>query len=213
MPPINKTLQSPALTDAVFSMRDEIFRSLNCVRIGRIQSFDATKKTAEVQILTKRVLPNGNIVSYPPLVDCPVFTLQGGGAAIEMPIAQGDQCIVLFSDRNIDAWYQNGSEAAPYNSRCHDISDGIVLIGINALTSTLEDYSATELKILFGGALVALNNADLITIRNQTTSLLTVINGLIDVLTAIQVTGPLPLTPAAIAALNAYKLTVATLLY
>lgn len=208
-----KTVQAPDLTDALYSLRSEIFRSLNCVRIGLIQSFNPTRKTAEVQILIKQVLPNGNTVSYPLLVDCPVFTLQGAGGGIEMPIAKGDQCIILFSDRNIDAWFKNGSEAAPFDDRCHDLSDGIVLVGLNALTSTLEDYADDEIKLFWGGAKIGINDTDLITIRNQTTSLLTVINGLIDVIAALQVNPTVALNSASIAALNAYKTTVAALLY
>ncbi len=178
-----------------------------------IQSFDGVKKTAEVQILTKRVLPNGSIQSYPPLVDCPVFTLQGGGGAIEMPITKGDQCIILFSDRNLDAWYKNGATAAPFDQRCHDLSDGIVLVGLNALTSTLADYASDELKITYGTGKIAVNNVNLITIRNGTTSLLTLVSGLIDVIAAITDANNVALSGASIAALNAYKTVLASLLY
>jgi hypothetical protein len=213
MTPINKTLLNPNFTDTLFSLKDDIFRSLNCVRVGEIQSFDGVKKTAEVQILTKRVLPNGKVQSYPLLVDCPVFTLQGGGGAIEMPITKGDQCIILFSDRNLDAWYKNGSEAAPFDSRTHDLSDGIVLVGLTALTSTLADYTDEELKIIYGGAKIAINNLDQITIRNQTTSLLTLLDGLIDVIAGITDANNVPLSGTSIAALAAYKTVLATFLY
>lgn len=224
----NKTVSDPGLTDTLLSLKTDIFRNMNCVKIGQIQSFDATKHTAKIQILFKRVLPNNTIANYPILVDCPVFTLQGGGSAIQMPIAAGDQCIILFSDRNIDAWFKNGASAAPINARSHDIADGIALVGINSIVSTLPANPADTLKFIYqsaflsftggnvkltsaGGAEIDLDAA-IVTIKNTTTSLLVLLNGLIDVLKTLQVTGPLPLTPASIAALEAYKLQLAVLL-
>jgi len=224
----NKSLMPPELFDVIQTLKLDIFRTMNCVKIGRIQSYDSATATATIQILFKRVLPSGVVTSYPLLIDCPVFTLQGGGAAIQMPIAAGDQCIILFADRNIDAWFKNGDEAAPIDARSHDISDGIALVGINALTSSLTPapsdtfvFTYAGASLNFEGGNVSLKSdggaeidleAEIITIKNDTTTLLTVINGLISLIETIQVVGPISLTPASIAALEAYKTQVAVLL-
>jgi len=202
----------PGLTDAFSNFKLDVFRSINCVKIGKIQSFDGTKKTATIRLLFKRVLPDGRIASYPILVDCPIFTLQGGGGAIQMPIVAGDQCIVLFADRNIDAWFKTGSESAPLNSRSHDLSDGIAVVGINSLTSSLESYVSGKARFFYQGAEIDLAGG-IITIKNTMTTLLTLINGLIDVIAAVStVPGGGPLNAASITALNAYKIQLATLL-
>lgn len=209
---ISKDIIAPELYDSLITLKNDIFYSLNAVKIGMIKAFNPSTKTAVVQILFKRVLPDESIMSYPVLVDVPVFTLQGAGSGLQMPIAAGDACIILFSDRNIDAWFQNGSEAAPNDARVHDISDGIALVGINALTSTLAAYQPGLVRLFHvGGAEVDLSGS-LVAIKNQTTSLLLILSGLIDVLTTLQVNGPLPLTAPSIAALQAYKLQLATLL-
>ncbi len=135
-----KTVMDPELTDTLAALKLEIFRTINCVKIGQINSFDAEKKTVQARILFKRVLPDNTITDYPILVDCPVFTLQGGGGALQFPISAGDQCLILFSDRNIDAWFSTGSANAPFNARCHDIADGFALVGVNAINSPLQDY-------------------------------------------------------------------------
>lgn len=207
-----KSIMDPALPDTFKNLKDDIFHTLNCVKIGVIQSFDPAKATAQVQILFKRILSNGNIQSYPVLVDCPVYTPQGGGAYLQMPITKGDQCLILFADRNIDAWYKTGSEMAPFDPRCHDISDGLVIVGVNALTSSIPDFSSSEARLTYGGAKVGLSGG-LITVRNAATSLLTVINGFIDVLKLTTDANNIPLSATTIAALEAYKVTVATLLY
>lgn len=219
----NKTIMPPQLTDALRALKLDILKTINCVKIGKIKSFNGTKKTAEIQILFKRIFPNNKTVSYPILVDCPIFTMQGGGAGLQMPITAGDDCIVLFSDRNIDAWFQSGSEAVPLNQRLHDISDAIALVGINSLKSSLENYQSEKLRFFYGGAEFVLSGGNvsivsdggaeidledaLVTIKNGTTNLLTVMEGLIDTIKALTVQGPgvYPLTSASISALETYK--------
>ena len=208
------TLLDPELLDSQQSLKLDIFRNMNCVKIGQVTSFDPSKKTIQAAILGKRVLNDGTLADYPALVDCPVFTLQGGGGAVQLPIAAGDNCILLFNDRNIDAWYQNGSSAAPYDARCHDISDAIALVGVNSQASDLRYYDADTAGLLYSTAEVSIRSG-LITFGNETTTLLTLINGLLDLLAALTVqdgSSTLPLTAASIAAINAYKLLFAGLL-
>ncbi len=207
------SLLDPQLLDALQNLKLDITRTLNCVKIGSIQRFDGTTKTAQIQILFKRVLNDGSIADYPVLVDCPVFTLQGGGGAIQFPIAPGDNCILLFSDRNIDAWFQNGSAAAPFDARCHDLSDGIALVGINSIDSSLDGYQANIARIFYDGAQVAVTAGGLVKISNQLTTLLALLNGLIDVVAASTLdVSHATLSAGTIAALEAYKLQMAELL-
>lgn len=138
---------NPSLKNIFDNAKNDILQTFNCVKIGTIVSFDSTKRTAEIQISFKRSLSlpikdelgrEQFIVSYPLLVDCPVITLQGGGGAVAFPIAAGDECLVFFSDSNIDAWFDNGGEALPLDGRRHDLSDGIALVGLNSLANALD---------------------------------------------------------------------------
>ena len=176
----------PGLGSVVRGLKSDIFKSLNCVKIGEIVSFDVSKKTATIQILFKRVLPDNSIQSHPLLVDCPVVTIQGGGGAIEFPITAGDQCLVFFADRNIDAWFKAGGEAAPFDGRAHDLSDGIALVGVNALNGTLSDYVASAARFFFDGAEIQLKGGKVV-VKNGTTDLYTLINSFFTQLEAIQV--------------------------
>ena len=227
-----KTVVEPDLVDVLANLKIDIFSSLNCVKVGAIQSFDVNKKTAQVQILFKRTLQDGTIQSQRVLVDVPVFTLQGGGGSLQMPITAGDQCILLFSDRRLDEWYQNGSEAAPGDARMHDLSDGIALVGINALNSSLPAYMTDQVLMLYKGSQVQINASGikvistgsaeididtLVAIKNGTTSLLTLMTNFITMLEGLTVQDNeggaiLPLTTAAITLLENFKAQFATLL-
>jgi hypothetical protein len=134
---VQKSPLDPRLGDAMQSLKKDIFRTLHCIKPGIVQSYDPATRTAQIQIAFKRILPDATIQSYPVLVDCPVLTLQGGGGAIQFPIAQGDACLLLFADRNLDAWFTSGFESAPQSNRCHDLSDGIAIVGLNPRSSNL----------------------------------------------------------------------------
>lgn len=202
----------PTFYEALQMLKRDIFISLNAVKIGQISSFNPAKKTAEIQVLFKGVKADGTVFSNPQLVDCPVFTPQGGGGFLEMPIAAGDQCIVLFSDRNLDNWFMSGNASDPADSRCHDLSDGIALVGVNSLTSALEAYSSNEAKFGYQAAVFGLKGGKL-TLRNTTSDLLTIILAFIDVLKTLSTTGGGGFNAGSIAALEAQKIFFQGLLY
>jgi hypothetical protein len=208
---MNTKIIDPTMADVLNDFKKDVFRTMNCVKIGKIISFNGIKKSAQVQILFKAVNADGTFTSLPVLVDCPIFTLQGGASAIQTPITAGDNCLVLFSDRNIDLWFQTGSENAPSNSRCHDLSDGIVLVGLNALNSPMSAYIANTLRMFNGTTEIDLGPT-LVTIKNATISLGMLIQNFITALESLQVVGNIALTPASIAILEAQKLLFATLL-
>ena len=165
---INGTsLTTPSLKTLFDKSQTRISQTLNCVKIGTIVDFDPVNRTATVSIAFKRSLsiPVKNDagaevteVEYPKLYDCPVMSLQGGGGILTFPIEAGDECIVLFSDSNIDAWYENGGEEAlvPYDGRRHDLSDGIAIVGINSLANPVDlTLPVEEVALNYGGAKIS----------------------------------------------------------
>ena len=96
----------------VAALKKEIFSSLHCALPGTVESFDAEKQTAVVR-------PAGN--ALPLLYDVPVFM------PIPFEVNPGDACLVIFADRDIDAWLTGGEEKP--SGRMHSLSDGFALIG------------------------------------------------------------------------------------
>ncbi len=175
---INGTyVTTPSLTTLLQKERMGTFQMLNAVKVGKITAFDAAKRTASVKIVFSRRLVDGAIQDYPELRMCPVFTLQGGGGYLSFPVKVGDECLVLFSDSNLDAWYETGNITLPYDGRRHDLSDGIVLVGLNNPTanSLSPAVTADEVSLTFGGSKIAEKNGK-INISNQTQSLLTALD-------------------------------------
>lgn len=160
---------TPSLFDLLLRTKRESAIDINCVKIGIIESYTALTNSASVRIASKILLANGEIKDYPLLDDCPVIHMQGGGASITMPIEQGDHCIVLFNDRNIDSWYTTGAITTPDDNRLHSIADGIVLVGLNPITE----------PVLHSTSCVTINGAtNKVAIKNNATDLKTLITNL-----------------------------------
>lgn len=130
---------------------------------GIVQSFDPVAMTCQVQpaIQGKVRAEDGTImlVNMPMLLDCPVVFPHGGGCSMTFPIKPGDECLVVFSSRAIDLWWQSGGVQPPVEMRMHDLSDGFVLVGAYSQTKVLPNVStqAVQLRSDDGQAFFELN--------------------------------------------------------
>ena len=131
------TINPPDLDDILDNLKNEIFANMNCVQIGKIKSYDVDTQSAEIEIQFNRRKNETETSSYPVLVDCPVFVLQGGGAYLNFPIKEDDFCLMLFNDRDIDDWWVDNNVTVPSSLRKHSLSDGIALVGLNPKNSAL----------------------------------------------------------------------------
>lgn len=103
---------------------------------GIIQSFDAQAMTVVVQpaVMGQVTDQAGKTSSttMPLLPDVPVVFPGGGGFTLTFPVKTGDECLVVFASRCIDAWWQNGGVGVPMEPRMHDLSDGFALVGVRS---------------------------------------------------------------------------------
>ena len=103
---------------------------------GIVQSFDPVVMTVTVQpAVAGRVTDETgktSSVNMPLLPDVPVVFPGGGGFTLTFPVASGDECLVVFASRCIDAWWQSGGIGEPMEPRMHDLSDGFALVGVRS---------------------------------------------------------------------------------
>lgn len=179
---ISSFMAPPEMADLMLAIKRDIALSINCIQIGTIDDYDPITNTAKAKINFKRRLGSGDIVNYPVLADCPVFVLSGGDSFISCPITRDDECLVLFNDRNIDNWWYSGDIDVPDNTRCHDIADGIILVGVKSLpnaTNASSKPSTNTIRISGGSKKIAIVN-DTTDLKTQLDALITNINSVID---------------------------------
>lgn len=226
---MSNKLSYPPLYDTLQQLKSEIFKGLRVCVPGSIAAVNASSGTVDVTVgLMQNIpvpgTPKGLPASYPTLTMCPVFTLQGGGVGAVMPIAIGDECLVIFSDRCISTWFQTGQPNPLPDFRMHDISDGFALVGLNSSDTphklvpsiSAGEGGICETKTSIGARIVIDPVTHKLKLANATTDLLVVIDGLIDVIkTLTTVGGPTTqaISPASQVILESYKTIVSGLLY
>ena len=118
---------------------------------GVIELFDAATQTAKIRIPLKRDLvdADGNETTddWPILPAVPVWMPHAGGFHMTFPVEPGDECLVLFLERDVSRWYAESVEQTPETRRLHDISDGVALVGLNSKSQRIGSYNASDMEI------------------------------------------------------------------
>lgn len=117
---------------------------------GIIQSFDAAKQTVTVQLALREKINIDGVLSWeqvPLLVDVPIVIPRAGNFVLTMPVQAGDECLVVFGDCCMDAWYQSGGVQNQIDKRRHDLSDGFAVLGIWSQPHTVPDYSTSTAQL------------------------------------------------------------------
>lgn len=147
--------RSELLNDVEQGLRlffDDRQSSLWSAMPGIVQSVDLTKMTCVVQLAIQGTiqLENGQTQAqtYPLLADVPIVFPGAGGFVITFPLAAGDEVLVVFASRCIDAWWQNGGiDNRPMETRMHDLSDGFAIPGPRSQPKKVSGISSTALQI------------------------------------------------------------------
>lgn len=130
-----------------------------------IQGFNADELTCTAQPAIKAQIRardgSTSWVSLPLLVDVPVCFPRGGGCTLTFPVHAGDEALIVFSSRCIDAWWQSGGVQVQSELRMHDLSDGFAIPGPFSQATKISGFStsATQLRSNDGTTYVELNPA------------------------------------------------------
>lgn len=123
------------------------------------------------------------------IVNVPAVIYGGGGFFHTVPIAQGDNCLLVFSQRAIDNWHDQGGiqpagDDDNYGVRHHDMTDAFALFSPQPIVSALTNYStnAMELRNKAGTVKISVGESSVILTVGSTT--LTVSDGAISVSSA-----------------------------
>lgn len=141
----------PSLTIAVQSMIDRERADIWTAMPGIVQSVDFTKMTCVVQPAIQASVRdqqgNWNPVTLPVLTDCPICFPGGGGFEFTFPLVKGDEGILVFAARALDAWWQQGGVQPQVEVRMHDLSDGMFIPGLFSQPRIPANVSTTKAQL------------------------------------------------------------------
>ena len=130
---------------------DEVSKTMRVACPGIIQSYDPDEMTVSVQpAIREHVVMDWNKVStieIPLLIHVPVVFPRAGDFIITFPIKPGDECLVVFGDRAMDAWWQSGGIQNPIEGRVHDLSDGYCILSPSSQPKKVSNLSTNSIQI------------------------------------------------------------------
>lgn len=168
---VSDQARSGDLAETFKSERETTKNQIRVALPGIVQSFDPDAVTAVVQpaIRSVEIDNDGNRVTkpYPLLVDVPVVFPRGGGCTLTFPVKAGDECLVIFADRCIDFWWQNGGVQEPVDDRVHDLSDAFCIVGPQSQAQKISGIStsAAQLRTDDGAAFVEVAAGHNVTVK------------------------------------------------
>ncbi len=128
-------------------------RMANNLRVampGIVTSFNSKEQTVSVRCAVRERLTQDGTDSWveiPVLVDVPIVLPRAGGYALTLPVKAGDECLVIFGDNCIDAWWQSGGVQNQIDLRRHDLSDSFAVLGPWSQPRVLPNYSTGSAQL------------------------------------------------------------------
>jgi hypothetical protein len=140
--------KNPTLTSIILTAVDQGIASMRVCLPGRIESFDPDTQLASV----KPLIPNlredldGEFVSESLAVikNVPVIFEGTSNFYLTYPIQQGDRCELRFTDRSYDAWLTNGEDIEPNETRRHDLTDAVAVMGLRDQGHKITEFDSNR---------------------------------------------------------------------
>lgn len=158
----NQTANTPTFTSTLANALQSFGLLLMCCRVGIVQAFYPDDLTADVLISnqkTEGLNADGSQVTreWAPIrakvCYCSPYDT--------FPVNKGDECLLLFADREIESWFINGNTNPVKHSRMHDETDCLAVFGLRSLPNMIQILEDAR-HIFYGGSDIQLGTADII---------------------------------------------------
>jgi len=126
----------------------ELMKGIHTMLPGVIDSFNPATQRAQVSLATAQETVEGKKVSFPVLINVPVQFFRWGSFSMTAPINKGDECCVIFSERSMDLFLQQGGvDKVPNDARFFDLADAFAIPALNSDANIVPDYDPSNLVI------------------------------------------------------------------
>jgi hypothetical protein len=146
-----KTNREASLNSVVDDAIENRLRELHTCLPGIIEVFNVSTQRAQIRPGIKRIIRKNNGVEelreLPKLINCPLGVFSFGNFVFTFPVQAGDECMLHFTERSLDAWIRFGDVRRPNDIRMHHESDAYFLPVKTSDKSVVNDYDANNLVL------------------------------------------------------------------
>jgi len=133
---------TPTLEELLRRAIDSRIARVHVSMPGQVTEYDHTQQRATVQPIPRgRYLDEDEepvVYRFEPIPNVPVAFHSATGYAITYPLTVGDQGLLVFAERSIDEWLNNGEgDTTPQDTRRHDLSDAVFYPGTRSFAKAI----------------------------------------------------------------------------
>jgi hypothetical protein len=162
---------------------------------GVVDKYDPAAKTADIKPSLMRKYKDSGVTELPILIGVPICYFQTSNSIISVPLKQGDDVLILFSERSLDVWKSKEGLVSPGDPRKHHLSDAVAIPMLKRPSKGLPAH-ADHVLVQHGDLEMLLHEDGKIEVKNSGFELVALMSRLlqaiIDARTATML-GPMPL--------------------
>ena len=144
-------MSQTSLAQTFATLQAQLRRSMWTALPGRVQTFDSTKQSADIEPLVHDTWEGEDGTSQtgplPVIPSVPVCFPGSGGWRVTFPVSKGDTGLLIFCARSIDRWLSEGGSVDPQDDRTHDLSDAVFIPGLNDLAHPIDPFKSDRMTI------------------------------------------------------------------
>lgn len=131
---------------------------------AKITAYDFKTRKASVQPSLNQKYNDGEVVELPQIHNVPVIHPAAGGASITLPVNINDPVLLVFSQKSLEEWLQNGQQVTPDDPRQNDLTDAVAHLGLQPFNVESPVESADDLMIDYDGSQIIMHPAGVVDI-------------------------------------------------
>jgi hypothetical protein len=135
------------IREAVLGFFSGLWTALPCI----VQSVNLAQGTCNAQPTIQAYVrqPDGSQtwVTLPILQNVPIVFPCAGDFALTLPIAEGDEVLVIFASRNMRLWWKTGEISIQPQLRKFNLTDGFAIPGPRSIPNVLSNISANTAQL------------------------------------------------------------------
>lgn len=139
-------MTTKTFTEMIESSVSQLLKGIGTSIPGHVLSFVPDTQLAKVQVGVEFVKADGATFAIAPIVNVLVH-FPGGDYAIEYQIDQGNEGLILISQRCIDGWKEQGGIAPQPVLRKLDMQDALFIPGFRSKPSALSAFQNNGIRL------------------------------------------------------------------
>lgn len=155
---------SPQLAELLNHVKARWAADLRVAIPGRVEKYDAATQLVDVQPLVKdrlELATSEETLQLPVITNVPLMFPGTKTWHMTFPVEAGDEVLLVFSDKSIDAWQDQGGISDPADARRHHLTDAVAIPGLKNNKNAISGVATGVIEIGKAGSdsqFVALSN-------------------------------------------------------